>query len=779
MRSSKKGGEKSTDTQVLRKPKAKLEQAEPDAKRPKKDDVTLRKEKDLLARSIIETAQAIILVLDTQGRIVDFNPFMEEITGYKIQEVAGRDWFDTFIPERDRQRIRELFLKAVHDIRTRGNVNPIVTKNGEEREIEWYDKTLKDSDGKVVGLLAIGLDVTERIRGQQALQESEERLKTASDAAVLGIWDWDLTSGKITWAGHQAQLLGYEQDEFDGRYETFRKRVHPQDLPGLEAAIEKSQSDGTEYLHEYRVIWPDGTIRWISGKGRCQYDKYGKISRMIGTAQDITDRKKVEQVLRENENLVRQVLNATPNPIFAKDKDGRYILVNKADAELHGTTPEAMVGKTDIEYAHLSMASEQEAERFLADDRKVIENRQPKFVPEESFTLPNGTTRWFQTTKIPISLQGNPDCVLGIAVDITERKKAEQVLRERKELFKATIESTADGILVVNDKGRVTHSNARMAQMWRIPAELFATGDDAKLLSFVEKQLVEPQAFLDKVQSLYKSNYEDFDTLVFKDGRVFERYSCPLLREGKNVGRVWSFRDITDRKKAEEKLIDYQARLKSLASQLTLAEESERRRIATEMHASIGQSLIISKMKLDELRASAPSKEMEKTLGEVCSLLAKNIQETRTLTFDLSSPVLYELGFEQAVAEWLDERIESKYGIETEFEDDGLEKPLDDEVRVFLFRDVRELLFNVVKHAQAKKVKVTVSKLGDRIRVSIEDDGLGFNPDKLAEMAVKKGAFGLFSIRQRLELLGGRLDIDSAPGRGTKITITAPLKREK
>jgi len=247
------------------------------------------------------------------------------------------------------------------------------------------------------------------------------------------------------------------------------------------------------------------------------------------------------------------------------------------------------------------------------------------------------------------------------------------------------------------------------------------------------------------------------------------------------IGRAgrWELIKNAERIRAEKRAREYQTHLKTLASELSLTEERERHRIAAEMNATIGQSLVISKMKLDKLRASTPYDDIAGTLGEVCGLLGQTIQETRTLTFDLCSPILYELGFEKAVAEWLSEQIENKHGIKSEFQDDGQEKPLDEEMRVFLFCDVRELLFNVIRHAQAKKVKVSMQKVKNLIKVIVEDDGLGFNPDKVMMKAVRTGAFGLFSIRQRLELLGGHLEIESAPGQGTKVTIIAPLKRIK
>ena len=138
--------------------------------------------------------------------------------------------------------------------------------------------------------------------------------------------------------------------------------------------------------------------------------------------------------------------------------------------------------------------------------------------------------------------------------EVTERKQAEEALRESEDLLKATLESTTDGILVVNEMGQVTHTNNRYAKMWRIPNDLIEVKDDEKLLSYVLGQLTDPKTFLSKVQGLYKTSKEDFDTISFKDGRVFERFSRPLIIDGEIDGRVWSFRDVTEKRRAEEEL---------------------------------------------------------------------------------------------------------------------------------------------------------------------------------------------------------------------------------
>lgn len=229
--------------------------------------------------------------------------------------------------------------------------------------------------------------------------------------------------------------------------------------------------------------------------------------------------------------------------------------------------------------------------------------------------------------------------------------------------------------------------------------------------------------------------------------------------------------------KARKQLDTDVKQLKSLASQLSLTEERERHRLAMQLHDHIGQSLAMSKAKLDKCRASAVPGEMSRALEEVCECLRQVIQDTRTLTFDLSPPVLYLVGFEAAAEQWLTDEIQMKYGIKTEFEDDGRHKPLDDDIRTVLFRNVRELLINVVKHAKAENVKLSIRRVDEQIHVCIEDDGVGFDPVGVMSKAAESGKFGLFSIRERLEQLGGCVEIDSRHDEGSRILMTAPLKK--
>jgi signal transduction histidine kinase len=232
---------------------------------------------------------------------------------------------------------------------------------------------------------------------------------------------------------------------------------------------------------------------------------------------------------------------------------------------------------------------------------------------------------------------------------------------------------------------------------------------------------------------------------------------------------------INERKQAEERLLTYQERLRSLSSELFLAEERERRRIATGLHDHIGQTLVFSKIKLGEIQKSWPSSSPSGALIEIKELIDQMIKETRSLTFELSLPVLYELGLEPAI-EWLAERNQELYGIPTGFYDDGRPKPLEDSVRVFLFQSARELLFNIAKHSRAQNSNVSIHRNGGNIEIEIDDDGVGFEMSGPNLEKSRNKGFGLFSIRERLSHIGGRLDLKTEPGRGTKAVLIAPLQ---
>lgn len=227
--------------------------------------------------------------------------------------------------------------------------------------------------------------------------------------------------------------------------------------------------------------------------------------------------------------------------------------------------------------------------------------------------------------------------------------------------------------------------------------------------------------------------------------------------------------DISERKQAEEQL-------RLLTTELTLTEERERHRMATYLHDVIGQTLALCRIKIRGLERSAPPEAFSAPLNEVRELVDLSIRNTRSLTFELCPPILYELSFEAAVG-WLAEELHQQHGVVFEVRDDHEPKPLNEEMRTILFQALREIFVNVIKHAEASRVDVTLGRDAEHIRIVVQDDGAGFDVATLARPAGGSGGFGLFNIRERLKYLGGVIDVASSPGAGARVTISAPLKQ--
>jgi signal transduction histidine kinase len=232
------------------------------------------------------------------------------------------------------------------------------------------------------------------------------------------------------------------------------------------------------------------------------------------------------------------------------------------------------------------------------------------------------------------------------------------------------------------------------------------------------------------------------------------------------------FRCFMERKLARQALVDsrdsYHEQLRALAAQLSLTEERERRAIAADLHDHIGQMLATAKIKLGALTE-------DRGIVEIRQLVDEALRYTRSLTLELSSPVLYELGLVPAL-ESLAERVQEKHGLPVAVDDDGASKPLDETVKVVLFKAARELLMNVVKHARARRATVIVRRTGEWVELVVEDDGTGMPAEKTAAASVRSGGFGLFSIREGLRHCGGEFELRSGSGSGTRARLRAPLK---
>jgi PAS domain S-box-containing protein len=400
--------------------------------------------------------------------------------------------------------------------------------------------------------------------------------------------------------------------------------------------------------------------------------------------------------------------------------------------------------------------------------------------------------------------------------DISERKQTEEALKESQEMYKTLFEGTSEGILVADIETRqFKYANPAVCKMLGYTKEelkqlgvpgIHPKEELRKVISEFEAQARGEKSLAEAIPCLRKDGtviYADINTAslpidgvrcnvgFFTDiterkhteeelGKARDQLEIRVQQRTADLGKaIEKLRnEVGERKKAEEKLLTYQKQLRSSASELSLAEERLRRKIATDVHDHLGQNLAISKLKIESLAQSATSPQLIEALKEIRDLIAQAVESTRSLTFELSSPILYELGFGPAV-EWLLRQTRQQHGLSTEFTDDEHPKPLDDDVRVLLFQAVRELLVNVVKHAKASSVKVSTQKVNDQIRVNVEDDGVGFDVAQLYSQDRMTDGFGLFNMRERLNHIGGHFDIVSRAGKGTRITLVVPITHEK
>jgi len=262
--------------------------------------VDLRDERDRSQR-FLDTAAAIMLALDTDGRVTLANRFACNVLGWTEAELLGRDWIDTCLPARLRAAGRmRLDSLLGGDLSVRENF--ILTRAGKERLIEWRNTLLRDDTGRVTGTLSSGTDITERAHAVEALQTAEERMRFALAATGVGIWDMDFGTGVNRWSETLESQYGLQPGTFGGTFEAFVAGVHPEDRPALLETIAKAKSDGADFSLLHRALWPDGTVRWLNATGRIHRGEDGRPVHGVGISQDVTERRTME---RQNQQAMK------------------------------------------------------------------------------------------------------------------------------------------------------------------------------------------------------------------------------------------------------------------------------------------------------------------------------------------------------------------------------------------------------------------------------------------------------------------------------------------
>lgn len=359
--------------------------------------------------------------------------------------------------------------------------------------------------------------------------------------------------------------------------------------------------------------------------------------------------------------------------------------------------------------------------------------------------------------------------------DVTEAERARQAAERAELLFGDVLTSATEGILIVDPGGQIRFANPAAGQLF---------GYQKQELNGLPVERLLPEALRD-AHVAHRSQYSakavprpmgrDRSLVgLRKDGTEvpIEVSLSPMAYQG-GLAVVAFVTDITDRRDAERSIQAYQARLQRMRLDAALTEEHERRRIAVGLHDQVGQALALAQIKLSAACKELPDAQCT-AVTDAVSLIEEAINAQRSLVFELSPPVLYDLGLGAALA-WLAEDVEKRHGLKLEIVDDGADKPLDDSAKAIVFRAVRELVMNVLKHAQVPAATVSLRRNDQDIEVDVADGGAGFDPS-FADGAKNGAGFGLLSVREQIRGLGGTLRVESAPQRGALVTLSVPLQ---
>ena len=390
------------------------------------------------------------LTLSEEGSILEANLTIATMLGVERADLI-RQPFTRFLLSED----QDIYYYHVHRRRLHGSQGLQTCELRMVRKDSAHFHTLVESvvveAGAGMGLvfrLAIS-DITERKQAEEALQQSESRWRSLSETSpdhILAL-DKELIIRHANFASAGLSMANLIGTPLYTHIEDSRQAEIKAILQGV---LETGQAARYEATHDA----PGGAISHESHAGPVHVG--GEVVGITLVARDITERERADNALGESERLLRQVIDAVPATIFVKDRDGNFIVANDFIARAYGTTPEEMVGTNEMDY---SVFSPSEVATFLRDDREAIDSRQPKVIAESAMIMADGTTRWFHTVKVPLTVRGNPDCVLGVGVDVTDRVLARRALEEREHYFRSLLYGLHEDIIVVDRSHRITDVN--------------------------------------------------------------------------------------------------------------------------------------------------------------------------------------------------------------------------------------------------------------------------------------------------------------------------------
>ena len=498
------------------------------------------------AKLYLDIAGVMLMALDRNGRIEMINKKGAQLLGRSENALLGMDWFENFLKADQRSSIRRLFdtLMTGETQPLEQYENSIINAAGQELVLAWNNTLLRNEAGEIVGTLSSAEDITERKFAENALRESKENLAITLHSIGDAVIATD-PAGCVTQMNPTAErLTGWALNDAAGRplSEVFRivnatSRETVSDPVSL--VMECGQVVG---LANHTVLLArDGNEYLIADSAAPIRNAVGDIVGVVLVFNDVSEKYRAEEALYERNRVNLSILETTLDSYWCVDQQGNLIDVNQTYCRQSGYSREELL---------LMQVSQLESEESIAEGeihfRRVVENNSDQF--ETRHRRKDGSI-W----DVEVSATYRAGRLYVFLRDITGRKQAEASLSYSVSLNNAALESTADGILIVNREGKIARWNQRFIDLWKVPEELLHPRFDDPVLSHVTAQMADPEAFLSKVKELYEHPGESsHDTLHLSDGRIIERYSQPQKIGDEIVGRFWAFRDITERMQAEE-----------------------------------------------------------------------------------------------------------------------------------------------------------------------------------------------------------------------------------
>jgi len=606
-------------------------------------------------------------------------------------------------------------------------------------------------------------------RNNEALRESEYKLCEAEQLANMGYWERDPVSGRIHWSAQASRIFGRPSPAAVVSDAELMEMIHPDDRQRRTETFNDALKGRRPYDIEYRIVRPDGEIRHVHVR-----ESAGGNATRFGTVQDITERRCAEIALRKSEQLLRDAETLGQTGSWEHNLVTGEIVNSESNARL-------FFGDDRGKGARF----EDFAGAVHPDDRAYVQSRHAQLIAEGGprdieyrVVWPDGSVHViFGRATVVRDEAGRPVRVYGANIDVTQRKATEDALRDSQQLLQQVLATLPVGVVVTNPGGDIMLSNAAAAQIWG--ADLIISGPERRARSqawWHDTGLkIEADDWASKraIMRGQTSLNELIDIETFGGQRkTIQNSAAPIRKDGGAIaGAVIVNEDVTVRVVADKALREYARRLQHLSRRLLEIQEDERRRLALELHDEFGQLLATINLRLHAaLRAAGEA--ARPGLEESMALLQQAGDEVRNLALELRPTMLENAGLDVALR-WLAGQHQQRTGIITEVA--GHAGEVSGAASIACFRVVQEALTNVVRHSKASKVRIEIGRTESALDLTIADDGVGFDVETVAGQAAGRGSLGLLGMRERVQVLGGAVEVSSQPGAGTRVRVWLPF----